>query len=724
MSKASGQKCMKRLRTRSFCNRALFRLKNNYFLFVVALLAASATRYHPVWVLVLAGWLGYLLLADKTVGLVALIITGLFFLLVLALRVQTFATPHSVSGFVLAVKPKATGSQLTVLTRAGKFLVQTTEQIRPGAIITAQGESYLPAAPQLPSNFDYPEYLKKSGIRGLLRAETVTLRRQLLAPASLNFLLVRWAERTFPPEAACYIKALVFGDNSGFSPELKNAFQINSIVHLFAISGMHVALIIAVLDRGLSRLKLAHKDPALIALLAGYLVVTNFAYAVTRACLMYTFQVVNKKRGSNYSALDIASLVFLFMTFASLRGIYNLGFLLSFFVTFAFILTPNLQGKSKITTWIKLSLIAQLATLPLTAHINYELNLLSPLLNVLFITLVQFVLLPGSFLAVFIPPSGALLAPLARAFGTLALATSRVLRLPLNLYAPPYWLSLFYYPLIFAGYRFITRPALRRRLLLAVVVGLAGVRLVIPTGKVFSLALYDGEATVITQPHKLGAIVIDTGSGRGKELTKFLKSQGVQYLEAVFITHGHLDHYGELFDLQANFYIKKLYVSRFDRMPYARPPAVRLAPGDVVTALGLDFTVLAPQVRAADENDNSLVLHTRIGPLTWLFTGDASRQIERRLPPVTADVLKVGHHGSRTATDPEFIRRLAPQIAIIQTGDKRAAAFPHPETLRTLAQAGVRVYCTKETGLITYRYLRRKFSFRPFRAAPPRAVYR
>ena len=126
----------------------------------------------------------------------------------------------------------------------------------------------------------------------------------------------------------------------------------------------------------------------------------------------------------------------------------------------------------------------------------------------------------------------------------------------------------------------------------------------------------------------------------------------------------------------------------------------------------LSLQVLAPSFEGKGENEDSLVLKTTIKGQHFLFTGDldqaGERSLLRQYPNLQADVLKVGHHGSRTSTDPDFIKQLSVKEAIISCGRKNQFKHPHPEVLDTLVHAGVTIYRTDVSGMIRYEWSRDK----------------
>ena len=217
------------------------------------------------------------------------------------------------------------------------------------------------------------------------------------------------------------------------------------------------------------------------------------------------------------------------------------------------------------------------------------------------------------------------------------------------------------------------------------------------------------------------AMLIDGGNVADSSLVAaVLQSEGLDTLDVVAATHAHEDHVGGLsgalnvctaqrviapvtqYDSQA--------FSDFVRYTEAQGLSVEVpAAGDTFSLGGAQVTVLGPVQEYDDTNNTSLVLRVDFGGTSFLFTGDMERDAEEDLlaqwgeEALRADVLKVGHHGSRSSSGPAFLEALSPQAAVISCGADNAYGHPHPETLERLEQGGSRVYRTDRQGAVRFR---------------------
>ena len=208
-------------------------------------------------------------------------------------------------------------------------------------------------------------------------------------------------------------------------------------------------------------------------------------------------------------------------------------------------------------------------------------------------------------------------------------------------------------------------------------------------GKVYFLDVYEGDATVIDLPLNKGVVMIDTGAKSSDVLT-FLKSIGVRKIDYLILTHSHEDHTGNAKELINNFKVDKLITSIYNYGEYGLTKTYVKA-GDIIKINSYSFEVLSPSFDNNDENDNSIVLLSKLGNDNYLFLGDVSKKIEDKLASLdlNVDMVKVAHHGSKTSTSEKLYYKINPKNVFIETGRKERFNFPNEEVITRLSRYNI-----------------------------------
>ena len=237
-----------------------------------------------------------------------------------------------------------------------------------------------------------------------------------------------------------------------------------------------------------------------------------------------------------------------------------------------------------------------------------------------------------------------------------------------------------------------------------------------------------GDSLLVVLPH--GETMLIDGGGRlvyGRQrksnldigedvVSPYLWSRGIRRIDVMVATHSHQDHVGGLASIMSNFRPRELWTG-------ANPPAELQAlarrlgipssekhPAGPLELSGAVLEVLAPAddyVSKTAGNNDSLVLRISYGSRSFLLTGDMERGIESKLlasgTNLHADVLKVGHHGSRTSSTQAFLDAVSPSVALISAGYENSFGHPHPDVVRRLAARHTAILRTDLYGLVTAR---------------------
>lgn len=260
--------------------------------------------------------------------------------------------------------------------------------------------------------------------------------------------------------------------------------------------------------------------------------------------------------------------------------------------------------------------------------------------------------------------------------------------------------------------------------------------------RVVFLDVGQGDSCVIQTPSGK-VIVVDTGnrSLNGQEdmgrrvVAPYLRSQGIQRIEMLLLTHPDTDHIGGADTLLQRFAVGILETNGQDEqagqkevVQRAKSREVlvhRAKAGDVMElGDGIKAHVIAPIGEDLNEptNTHSIVLRLTYGDSSLLLTGDADNKEEERILQkgtlLPTQLMKVGHHGSRTSTAERFLTRIMPRIAVISVGKSNSFGHPAPATLERLQKQGVQVFRTDTQGAITCTSDSKNWTCKPYTRLP------
>ena len=222
-----------------------------------------------------------------------------------------------------------------------------------------------------------------------------------------------------------------------------------------------------------------------------------------------------------------------------------------------------------------------------------------------------------------------------------------------------------------------------------------------------------GDATLLKGPDF--TILIDAGRHDDERVLRYLNSTSIQHLDLLIGTHPHADHIGQFPQILANYNVNEVWMSgelhttrTFERAldailnseaMYREPKA-----GETYTIGSAIVEVVHPSTLNGDFNNGSIVVRISFSDVSFLFMGDAEvlaeEEILNRDHTMKADILKIGHHGSRTSSSNRFLNEVNPDIAIYSAGNENSYGHPHTEVMNRLARKGITVYGTDTHGTI------------------------
>lgn len=592
------------------------------------------------------------------------------------------------------------------------------------------------------------------------RAVGPSLQRLLDRAAQRCDLLIRQAVPD--PAAAAVVMALVTGSQAAIAPELKAAYARAGVSHILSISGFHVAVIAATVSllllwlmlqwQSLS-LRLNVRRATLLATLpamAAYLLFTGSAPATARAVIMLAAVVLALWAERESEVLDALLLATLLLLVHDPAVLFDISFQLSFLSLWGIVvLTPLLLypfqkrligWKQKVALFFAASMAAVLATTVPSLMTFHQASFTGLLSNLVAVPLLGYgAVVIGAFAALTTTVAPSLASLLFGLAGWLVALSNRfilwIANLPLVQTYEAGWPDLVAVLVVLSVLSFVSSPQWRGVLLGSTCVVVIAVhswpdRLAGGDIRLTFLSVGQAEATLLQFPDQStmlidgGGYLRETGLDFGERyLVPALHALGVKRIDRLVLTHPHPDHLGGLPAVAERFQIGEFWQGAWnvepggdaDRLHAALVqrgvPIRKLQPGVwQVSFGGCQLGVITPHVpdAAADQhgrngNETSLVLRVTYDQFSALFMADAGLEMEQRLleqdlQPVS--LLKVGHHGSRSATGEAFVRTLRPRLALISVGASNRFGLPASETLARLRRSGVQIYRTDQDGTV------------------------
>ena len=610
-------------------------------------------------------------------------------------------------------------------------LVYLKENIGIGKTITVNGTLNEPINNTIPNTFNYKKYLYNNKIYYLFDAHSYSIQNDNnLLDRSKDYLI----KRAYNSKNSEYLLVLVLGDKALISSDEYNTYQNNGTSHLLAVSGSHITVILLVLSFFLKKLKEVPKLIIIFLILLFFAFVTNNASAVNRAIYFFIINRINKLGNLKLSNIQVLFITAFILLLLDPFTIYDLGFIYSFCISLGIMYySDKLNGNLLIAT-LKVSIIAFLFSLPISSYINYEVNLSSILINLIFVPWISYIVFPISIITFIFPIFNPILSILLSITNVLN-NIGEFISIFINVPKMPLVVAIILFILLL-----LAKNNKKYLYVILIILGLIKLSPLINSSyEVYFLDINQGDSAIIITPHKRDVVMIDTGGKITYEVEdwkkgnktynlsdntiKFLKSKGITTIDYLITTHGDYDHLGEVQNIVNKLNVKNVI---FNNDSYN---TLELELIDVLNDKNIKYYQNIKTLNITNntiyflndylydnENDNSNVLYLSIYDKKFLFMGDAGINVEEdlmnkyNLENIT--VLKVGHHGSKTSSSKNFIDYVNPLISVISVG--RNNRYNHPST-DVLANLSNRIiYRTDIDGTIKFNIKKNKFDIKTY----------
>lgn len=538
------------------------------------------------------------------------------------------------------------------------------------------------------------------------------------------------------------VNTLLFADKSGLSEERKELYSRVGVAHFLVISGLHVSAIGSFVYYLFNRLFGKRKVSCIMAMLVllAYGSLAGLSISVIRALIMFGVRLLADFVKRIYDMMNALSIALIINCIINPLSVYNSAFAYSYMTVFAisvyitYIQPQPLRRDSfirKLKEAVRMPFILCLFMLPLTLKLSGRYSIASIGVNALLAPASPIFLLL-SFAGFFFSLSG---------FGHIALLIDRAMYVLLGLMDnvckaadcmrglklrgdPGVYVLVTYYILLFIYFAFVKKQGgLYVKAIVLSGIMLFSVICINPGVKVSMLYVGQGECIVIRTDSN-NAFIVDCGSTSETGIVKyrvlpFIRSQGINNIQGIFFTHSDRDHMGEGTELIEELIkdgigvknvflpgLKEEYKDELYRQVEAEAKEKNILHyvnrGTVVSINASEFKILWPDRnnQSGDSNADSLVMLYCYGSFDMLLTGDATSETEEIVTGILGDieVLKVSHHGSKTATSEVMLTKTTPEAALISAGKNNIYHHPSSSVTDRLTQRGIYWKCTKDSG--------------------------
>ena len=636
----------------------------------------------------------------------------------------------------------------------------TARAANPGDTLCYSASWYPVSPPRVPGAFNTRGWLKSQGFAAYGRFNDYKIIGSSWIPERTFANFRKWIQARFAdyldPAETGLLLGLLAGDRSGIPEALRSDFQRSGLVHVLAISGFHVVLLAGILMIFLKATGLPLRAVRIIAvaLLFLYIPVTGGSPAVRRAVLMFSVPQIGalfQRPANTMNSLGVALIIILLPEPGIL---WNPGFQLSVAATAGILIGsplnpfanfPESLKKNKLWNTLRafaidptyVTLCATLATAPFLVHHFKTLSPMAWLGNIVVVPGISWGMQAGLF---------ALISPIDFLREHFCYAASFFLRLAsllTRLISDSSIASVTIGPfspaiLLLIGFALTFIPAIRRNRIariycvscLALFAGIfcynSYAKAMHPTWKLITIDVGQGDSHLIEAPSGRHFLVDAGDNSRqdsGKDIiVPFLHHTGVRELDALIITHPDKDHFGGAKSILKTFPVKELWASDCaikERKPEwqqviqeARKrniPIRKIHRGILWKETYFEMQTIHPRNDICVEaNEGSITLRLKGLGHSAVLTGDLTVKGEKEIMKTDAylksDVLKLGHHGSKTSSSVSFLNAVNPMYAIIPSGKNNRFRHPSKEVVQRLDSLDIPYINTAERGSISITF--------------------
>lgn len=649
----------------------------------------------------------------------------------LTFKTKPLSNKNEFIGEILDVKIK--NEKITIkLNTDEKILInyyikknENYSNLKIGSIIKVEGKLDYPKKNTNFNLFNYKNYLLSEKIYFVLTANKITYIKDTdnIFFKAKN-LLINYINNFKTKD---YLYTFILGNTSLLEQDTKKSFQNNGISHLFAVSGMHITLISTLLMYLLKKITKNHDISYIITIfiLLFYTFITNFSSSILRAFLLFLLIYINKKFKFNLKTIGIIMLILLILLMYNPFYIYSIGFKFTFIISIILILFSKKINnfKNYFSKLLMTSLISFFISLPIVINNFFEINLISPLLNLIFVPFISIIIFPFSLISLIFPFLDNTFYIIVKFMENISIYINNTLSINIIIGKMNLIMIVIYYLLtLICLNKVLVKKYIYVLPIITLILIYSNINYFNKNLIVTMLDVGQGDSLMIAFPNNKSNILIDTGGIVNFTKTNYeiststiipyLKSIGIKKINYLVLTHGDYDHMGEAVNLVNGFKVEQVVFNcgEFNDLEKELIKVLnqkKIKYYSCVKELNIDNNKLYfLQTKKYDnENDNSNVIYTELNGYKFMFMGDAGVDKEKDILDKynlsNVDVLKVGHHGSKTSSSKEFIDEINPKYGIISVGKNNIYGHPNKEVLNNLENS--KIYRTDQDGSIMFK---------------------
>lgn len=631
-----------------------------------------------------------------------------------------------------------------------------------GERLNIDGEFMLPDVARNKGGFNYRRFLNSEGIYGMIKVENCIRLKDKNNNLIYIFqnLIHDNLRKIFSSEHAGVLSGMIVGETSSIPENIKEYFQKAGVTHLLAVSGSNVAMVIVFSNFIFSKIfGKQYSDYFSVLFVVFFVMLAGASPSVIRAGIMAILNLVaNILIRNSESITNVFLSAFIILIFNPL-SILNVGFILSFVGTIGIItlsdvimvILKKFFNNKIILETASVTIAAQIALFPIMLYFFNSLSIISIFSNLLIVPITGIITILGIIIflvSIFFMPLARLVSiliiPMMDYVLNITKLCSKFEFLNLILPTPKIWMIIIFYSILYIKvYKIKHREdnylerisseninynvekvekcvyMLTSFLIVFLILNTLTTKTYV---ELTAIDVGQGDAFLVVTENKK-TILIDGGGSETSNfdvgdniLVPYLLDKGIFKIDYIFISHAHADHIDGIYSVLKDLKVGEIFIGaqlendkKVEKLySLAKKNNIKIRKVEAGNFLQIDnikINILHPKKDYLDENINnlSLIMNFECNNRKILFTGDAEINVEDKLMgDIKADILKVGHHGSKTSSSETFITKVSPKVSLISVAENNMYEHPNEKVLKRLQDIS-KVFMTKEAGEINIK---------------------